>query len=568
MATTHLSSILARANKARLHVSALSRTAFSDLGGLARSVPDTGGFAVGDGGGTLGGRGLDFGPDIDDTTGARFGFDGNEAAGFGLGQNTSKFELVCFPTGSEEICGGTIGNESTFCVRANCGVSARKKGSTVPYAGMMFVRKNQDSAYVDPGMALDRLDPEIMATWRTGKVSFNIWMDRMETVQRGGEFSTLHEMEEELELGAKSKNFKTPGRTPFKNAEETVDLEWTTYFPRMVHGLNPAELTLTYVASAVEAVEEAVRYSDTRLKHISSRCAAADLDTDTTLQMFDVKLGGLTSAIGGRPLGAIVKAAPTVWGTLSHLADSMLAFHNQINETVTEKVKFFITQADLSPHVAVGRTNSARIGAVHSSLNQSQADITKVFEALMTRLEKAEDLVLALQQQVASQQGSLPPVHPSNFEMVPLQVIKVMEERLAKIELLSDSTSIQFGQLGLNSLEETSDWVRLNYGTHRVGLMCDVYLILDCILGDSDSDQLIMMNKMQYQVKCNLSTGSEAMALLSLSHIVPKIFHHSTAGSFGVGRHMSALSQLKTWEEWADGTNGMKQYILRRLPVV
>jgi hypothetical protein len=51
-------------------------------------------------------------------------------------------------------------------------VSAHKKGSTVPYAGMMFLRKNQDSAYVDPGMALDRLDPEILATWRTGKVFF------------------------------------------------------------------------------------------------------------------------------------------------------------------------------------------------------------------------------------------------------------------------------------------------------------------------------------------------------------------------------------------------------------
>jgi hypothetical protein len=98
--------------------------------------------------------------------------------------------------------------------------------------------------------------------------------------------------------------------------------------------------------------------------------------------------------------------------------------------------------------------------------------------------------------------------------------------------------------------------------------MCDVYLILDWILGDSDADQLTMMNKMQYQVKCNLAIGSEAMALFSLSHIVPKIFHHSTAGSFGVGRHMSALSELKTWEEWADGTNGMKQYILRCLPIV
>jgi hypothetical protein len=108
MATTSLSSIVARANKARLHVSTLGRTAFSDLGGLAQSVPNTGGGVYGGrrlGGGTLGGRGLEFGPDIDDTTGARFGVDGDEAVGFGLGQNTSKFEIVCFPTGSEEICG-------------------------------------------------------------------------------------------------------------------------------------------------------------------------------------------------------------------------------------------------------------------------------------------------------------------------------------------------------------------------------------------------------------------------------------------------------------------------------
>jgi hypothetical protein len=109
MATTPLSSIVARENKARIHhVSTLGRAAFSDLGGLARSAPDTGGFAVGGGGGTLGGRGLDFGPDIEGLTVAHLGVDVEEAVGLGLGQNTSKFELVCFPTGSEEICGGTI----------------------------------------------------------------------------------------------------------------------------------------------------------------------------------------------------------------------------------------------------------------------------------------------------------------------------------------------------------------------------------------------------------------------------------------------------------------------------
>jgi hypothetical protein len=98
--------------------------------------------------------------------------------------------------------------------------------------------------------------------------------------------------------------------------------------------------------------------------------------------------------------------------------------------------------------------------------------------------------------------------------------------------------------------------------------MCDVYVIFDRILGDSDLDKLAMMNRMQYQVKWNLATGSEEMALFSLSHIVPHMFHHTTTGSFGMGRHVSALSQLKTWEEWLECTHGMKQYILHSLPVV
>jgi hypothetical protein len=115
----------------------------------------------------------------------------------------------------------------------------------------------------------------------------------------------------------------------------------------------------------------------------------------------------------------------------------MITFHNQINKTVAEKVKLFITQADLSPYVAVGQTNSARIGSVQSSFNQSQSDTTRVFEALMTRLENAEYLVLALQQQVVSQQGSLPQVHTSHSETASPQVMKIMEERLAKLELMN-----------------------------------------------------------------------------------------------------------------------------------
>jgi hypothetical protein len=46
-----------------------------------------------------------------------------------------------------------------------------------------------------------------------------------------------------------------------------------------------------------------------------------------------------------------------------------------------------------------------------------------------------------------------------------------------------------------------SQCVRQHYGTHRFGLICNVYVQFDRILGDNGSDQLAMMNKMQYQVK-------------------------------------------------------------------
>jgi hypothetical protein len=201
---------------------------------------------------------------------------------------------------------------------------------------------------------------------------------------------------------------------------------------------------------------------------------------------------------------------------------------------------------------------------VETVVSQGQGESTQVFTALMDRLDKSEDLIMNLQRELSLANATA----PQDTTLSPFlrgsstEEVKILAERVAKLEVLSDTTCIQFSQLGLSSLIEVSGWVRQHYGTHCFGLRCDVYVLFDRILGDSDSDQLAMMNNMQYQVKCNLARGSEAMALFSLSHIVLRMFHHTTAGYFGVGHHVSALSQLKTWEEWEDGTHQMKQYML------
>jgi hypothetical protein len=167
MATTPLSSIVARANKARIQVSSLGRSAFSDLGG-GGARPGTGAARAANSGG-----GFDFrtiGLNTKENT--FYHAVGGETAPDLTDGNTSKFEIVCFPVGTPLICGGTIGNGSTFCIRKECTIISHKKPvNIVPCSRILFVRKKQDSAFIDHGMALDRLDLDFLKTWETDKVS-------------------------------------------------------------------------------------------------------------------------------------------------------------------------------------------------------------------------------------------------------------------------------------------------------------------------------------------------------------------------------------------------------------
>jgi hypothetical protein len=378
-------------------------------------------------------------------------------------------------------------------------------------------------------------------------------------------------MEFKIELGTKSKAFQTPARGPFKNEEETIDLDWTPDSPQLSGGTALSDLDVTVMEAAVEAVEKVIIRNEERLKLFVNKLTDSNFATDSLVEMLDVKIAGVTNAISLRPTGDIGQVAPTIWGNLSHLADVIGEHHSKLSQGLLDKMNFLASKSEFSNCYSVARSALSQMALVQTSMTQGHLKSTTVFSTLTDRLDKAEDLIVDLQRDLQSCSnmplGSnvLPPSALGNMST---EDMKILAERVAKLKVLSDTTCMQLSQLGLSSLSEVSGWVRQHYGTHRFCLMCDVYVLFDRILGDSESDQLAMMNKMQYQMKCNLAMGSKAMDLFSLYHIVPCMFHHTTPGSFGVGRHVSALSQLKSWEEWSDGTHGMKQYILRRLPVV
>jgi hypothetical protein len=227
--------------------------------------------------------------------------------------DTSKFEIVCFPVGSSPVCGRTIGNGSTLCIRKECTFTSHEKlVNAVPCSRMLFVRKNQEWAFIDPGMVLDRLDLDFLSTWKTYRVTLTDWIDRMGVAKHGGMFSTHSEMKYELALGSKAKVFQTPARGLFKNQEETVELDWTSSVHQIYGGTAIEDLNVHGLAIAVDSIENVILLNEDRLKTFMTKFSESELAMDLLVKMLDVKIAGVTNGIGLRPNGEISQVAPTI----------------------------------------------------------------------------------------------------------------------------------------------------------------------------------------------------------------------------------------------------------------
>jgi hypothetical protein len=118
-------------------------------------------------------------------------------------------------------------------------------------------------------------------------------------------------------------------------------------------------------------------------------------------------------------------------------------------------------------------------------------------------------------------------------------------------------------------LEDATAWTALNFPTGRFELFIDVFLFLERMAGDSDTDQSSMFAAMDKYVKLKIPTGApEAMASGALRQSVPCLFHNVASATYRSAKHQSVLSRLQAHKNWSDGGHGMKPWMMARLAVV
>jgi hypothetical protein len=198
--------------------------------------------------------------------------------------------------------------------------------------------------------------------------------------------------------------------------------------------------------------------------------------TDLLVEMLDVKIAGVTNGIGLRPNGEIGHVAPTIWGNLSHLAYVMGEHHLKLSQALADKMSSLASKTKFSACFSLAQAASSQVASVETAVSQGQGESTQVFTTLIYRLDKSEDLIMNLQRELSLANATA----PQGTTLSPFscgsstEEVKILAERVAKLEVLSDTTCIQFSQLGLNSLSEVSGWVLQHYLTASLGIAIQI----------------------------------------------------------------------------------------------
>lgn len=139
-----------------------------------------------------------------------------------------------------------------------------------------------------------------------------------------------------------------------------------------------------------------------------------------------------------------------------------------------------------------------------------------------------------------------------------------MVEDVGVLKLTAESSAIKFGSLGLQNLQECSKWASKNFPDNRYGLIIDPLILLDRIFGNDDVDPMTQLKTLESRAKLNIDTGAEASSITSLGHPRPRIFH-SGRPMMTCDQNTSRLNKLGKHGVWKTGSEGVRNYIIQRM---
>ena len=344
------------------------------------------------------------------------------------------------------------------------------------------------------------------------------------------------------------------------------------------------------------------------LEEVATLTTTRFQSNEDAMNLLSGALHNVRASIGSQLELASLFTAPTMWGTMSFIADEVLRVGGAIKEmgdrlnpfqstTGTQLLGLKANGEGLTKVVSMLMASIKKLTAENQAVQATVSDLCREVargsqkkrtktESTDSHGKMVDELMLMMSDNAIAPEhrnkarfednptaGDMesstinlkdyPILAPGNYK----KFCQLVDD-VGALKLTTETTAVKFGNLGIRNLQECSRWVTANFSEERYGLVVDPLNLLDRLFGDDQVDPLTQLKTMESRMKLNIDTGAESSSITSMGHLRPRIFHDGRP-TMTCDQKTSRLNKLSKPSKWkTGGEGGVRNHIIEQMNVL
>ena len=308
--------------------------------------------------------------------------------------STKLFVVVVIDCLDKTVCFGSIGAGGSFCVKRNCTTKSHSS-SKVRFLGwnrtMVFIQRiNPTMAFLEPNLDLGNVSDNVVEGWRNQRLSLAAWILEFQAADSVDDDQvTSEDIEEETRFLMKADKLKTPSKKRREDDEvmetDFVVLGWRGEpYQRTLPEEGSVELENQIavgfkkgvVTRAVAGIESKVEGLSKGMVELSQLTHNRFVTIEESVRLGSGFVQTLKSKIGKEFVINERFEAPTMWGTMSFIADELI----RVDGVVT---RFSDDIEPLKDTIGILQSHIADAGGAKDATDK----LVKIVSIMMSRIQ-------------------------------------------------------------------------------------------------------------------------------------------------------------------------------------
>lgn len=529
------------------------------------------------------------------------------------GQASKKYHIFIAPESPEVLqdhCFMPMADGSTFCVERNCKVSHRGSGDKVLVApGEAYIKFSKTRVFKEPSANSILWDEDLYEAWVDTPVTMEEWIHRFALVrnnidQKPEQPINENTLKKEERFAYALRNLKSVRK---RKREHTSPPEPINYTLGYDFGVEPESgYSFELLAQAIASIDKALHGVIANSTRVFEDLESFEDFVRPSLTQSEEALKMLALRLGTKPTTMLSRFnSPTIWSTLSLLANEFENINNRIAYETISKAKQAEENAcstseqftnlkhdeldkriDLLKASLMSVTNSVQKIA-SSFTNHNQHSTNRSSHPRRNGLEARTTISRQSYSDNSSTDSDLSSVpddpgiekyrrkksqiKEDNDDLLDDPTSKIsklsrldrLERELILLKASKKEHGVNFGGLHFTTKRDSDAWLSINSPDKFFGLVVDVHAVCEHIYALMFGKESTLTN-LHDLAKIKLHTDIEGIQVTSFDRKVPKLFTKSS--NFKLIRNDdSYFDQVPAFADWNASDDGFRDTLLARL---